>query len=386
MFALKMNVLMIITIIMIMSFGIFGETISKTNSETKLIADLLAGYHPKVAPTDNGPVQVKMVFDMSYFDFIDEPKELAIAHGFVYRGWNDHRLQWNEADYNGTRRINLDRNTVWVPHIQAANSAKVTELLESQVLVFSTGRVRYYQSLQIEFLCDMDLRYFPYDKQSCNIEFGSSLYTTEHINLTASQTNGSRVNFAKDFQITTLDVQRSEKSFRFIAPYSFVDVTYTIGLKRVSSVYRAKLVVPSVLTSFLILATFLLPTASKEKITFCSNMFLCLLLLIAFLHTTVPSTVETILGQLLTFSLFVDFFATIMAVVSYNIKNKGTSIMTRKDYGVMLQDTTMDGDSGMRAETTSPKFAWLRYIDVISFAVFSFVFVIGLAAILNQRE
>ncbi|XP_072026054.1 neuronal acetylcholine receptor subunit alpha-2-like [Amphiura filiformis] len=389
MFTLNMNVLIILTIIMITSFGTFGETISKTNSETKLISDLLAGYHPSVAPTDNGPVQVRMGFGMGYFDFIDEPKELAIAQGFIYRSWTDHRLQWNETDYSGTGRVTLDRNTIWVPHIQVDNSAKVTEMVESQVLVFSSGRVRYYQSLQIEFLCDMDLTYFPYDKQSCNIEFGSYLYTTEHINLTASRymgTNASRVTSAKDFKITTLGVQRNEKSFRFIAPYAFVDVTYTIELKRLSSAYSTKFVLPSVLTSFLILATFLLPTASKEKITLCSILFLCLLLLTAFLHTIVPSTGETVLGQLLAFSLFVDFFATIMAVVSYNIKINGM-ILTPKKYDIMLQDTTMDGDSGGKVQTPpSRKLAWLRFIDVISFIVFSIVFVIGLAAILNQRE
>ncbi|XP_072022091.1 acetylcholine receptor subunit beta-like 1 [Amphiura filiformis] len=374
------------------------ETISKTNSETKLIADLLAGYHPSVVPSDNGPVEVGMGFGMGYFDFIDETKELAIANGFLFRFWFDHRLQWRADDYNGTQVITIDRNTIWVPHIQVENSVTVKEPTDGQLRVLSSGRVSFNQPLHIEFICDMDLTYFPYDKQSCNIEFGSFLYTTEFVNLTASSypfviPNASLVKSAKDFQVTTFTVKRNEPYSQFVAPYGFADVTYTIGLKRQSNAYTAKLIIPSVLSSFLILATFLIPAASNEKITLCSILFLCLLLLIALLHITVPGTGETILGQLLAFSLFVDFFATIMAVVSYNIKVNG--IWSRKDSDIMLKDIKTNGDSqsdsGDKTLVTPPsmpsrKLAWLRYIDAISFIVFSIVFVIGVSVIMTQRE
>ena len=240
-------------------------------------------------------------------------------------------------------------------------SATSTELVNSQVLLFSSGRVRFYLSLKIEFICDMDLTYFPYDTQTCNIKFGSWHYTSEHINLTASEyrgTNTSRIKSAKDFQITTAEVKRNEETFRFIAPYHFIDVTYTIGLKRISSAYSTKLVLPSVLTGFLVLATFLLPTASYEKITLCSVLFLCLLVLIAFLHIMVPSTGETVLGQLLAFALCLDFFATIMAVVSYNVRSTGSS--TQTGYGIMLEDKNYDGEEGEAKVAVPPSVSQVK--------------------------
>ena len=218
-------------------------------------------------------------------------------------------------------------------------------------MIYSNGKVRIYYNFQIEFICDMDLKYFPYDTQECYIKFGSYHYTSQYLNLTASRyTDTSRIKSAKDFQIQNFTVERSEWSPRWIKPYAFIFVTYTVSLSRSSGAYSAKLVLPSVLTGFLILATFLLPSHSYEKITLCGTLFLCLLVLMAFYHMAVPSTGSTILGQYLAFALCIDFFATIMAALSYKLNGGGPSAQNQFNH-IMMHE----GGGGEEGESDATK-------------------------------
>ena len=238
-------------------------------------------------------------------------------------------------------------------------SAQVTETIDSQVMIYSDGRVRMYFNFLIEFICDMDLKYFPYDTQECYIKFSSFHYTSQYLNLTAStNTNVSRIKSAKDFQIENFTVERTEWAARWIKPYAYIYINYKVSLSRSSGAYSAKLVLPSVLTGFLILATFLLPSHSYEKITLCGTLFLCLLVLMAFCHLAVPSTGSTILGQYLAFALCIDFFATIIAVLSYYVKfnhvNAGDSSAQNQFDHIMLHEGREDEEGESCAKKRVP--------------------------------
>ncbi|XP_072039947.1 acetylcholine receptor subunit alpha-type unc-38-like [Amphiura filiformis] len=236
----------------------------------------------------------------------------------------------------------------------------------------------------------MNFRYFPYDKQQCNLKFGSWLYLGATVNMTImpSATNDTAdlrwYQYANDFKLISTKGVRGTQELACCPGYEWVDITYTINMKRVSSAYSVKLVLPAVLTGFLILATFLLPPASYEKITLSGLIFIALLLQLIYLHDIVPASGDTILGEYLGFALFIDFFAVIFAVVSYNItdtrmKEPGPADLSEQaQIEGSLNDLKRLVPKGFRKE-------WLRHWDVVGFAVFSIVFIIGLAIVLGRR-
>ena len=104
----------------------------------------------------------------------------------------------------------------------------------------------------------------------------------------------------------------------------YIDVTYRLVLERTSSAYGVTLVLPSVLAGFLVLSTFLVPNSSCERLIVCVVLFLCLVVLLTYLHIIIPASSGTILGMWLAFSLSLDFLAIILAIISFHLQHRGS--------------------------------------------------------------
>ncbi len=167
--------------------------------------------------------------------------------------------------------------------------------------------------------CNMELTYFPYDTQTCDLKYGSWAYDSSVIALEAVETPLKEYQENPEWELTNTSIVLNDKKYDCCNETTYQDVTITLEMKRQAGPYSVKLVVPSVLTAFLILFTFILPSSSGEKIVFCLVLLLSLILLSVYLHITVPSNSESVLGEFLTFALFLDFFATIIAVICYNV-------------------------------------------------------------------
>ena len=167
----------------------------------------------------------------------------------------------------------------------------------------------------------MDLTYFPYDTQECKLKFGSWAYDTSVIDLELLDDKVNIEDYYEhpEWELLNATFELNKKSYPCCPNEFYADATATLEIKRRSAPYAVKLVIPSVLTAFLILFTFILPSSSGEKIVFCLVLLLCLILLSVYLHISVPSNTESVLGEFLTFALFLDFFATIIAVICYNV-------------------------------------------------------------------
>ena len=187
------------------------------------------------------------------------------------------------------------------------------------------GKIVYFPSYQITFTCKMNLRFFPYDTQKCRLTFGSWVHNSRVLNITDIPENVGVLfseygYLANDFLFLNATGERISETYECCPDAEFVTVRYTIQLKRVSGSYGVKLVLPAVISGFLVLATFLLPPTSYEKITLCGLVFVALLLQLSYLHDIVPTSGDTILGEYLAFVVIIDFFATVFAVLSYNVR------------------------------------------------------------------
>ncbi len=164
----------------------------------------------------------------------------------------------------------------------------------------------------------MDFKYFPYDNQICKLKFGSWHHSVDTVNLTHAGTDTYSYQPHGDFKATNTTWKKNVVKYD-CCEEEYADIEFDLHLTRVSSAYGAKLVLPAVLTGFMILTTFLLPPASFEKTTLCGLIFVSLLLQLMYLHDIVPASGDTILGEYLAFALFLDFFATVIAAASYQI-------------------------------------------------------------------
>ncbi|XP_072015974.1 neuronal acetylcholine receptor subunit alpha-10-like isoform X2 [Amphiura filiformis] len=133
----------------------------------KLFLDLYynTDFNKAVPPLQNGPVNVQLGFSLKDIYFFDERNKIATIYGWFEQHWTDIRIHWDPAAYNGTDRITIDSDKVWLPDIVLMDSGTVTENVDADVLVSSTGRMSRYFFLKITTVCNMDFKFFPYDKQ-----------------------------------------------------------------------------------------------------------------------------------------------------------------------------------------------------------------------------
>ncbi len=224
-----------------------------------------------------------------------------------------------------------------------------------QALLYSTGYIYMLAPYRIEAKCHMNLRYFPFDEQKCILKYGSWVHSMDLINITnMHKANGPGKIDLEELHPSEDFVLLNTKSERIVMKYPCCEewyghVEFTLGLKRSSGAYSAKLILPSVLTGFMILATFLLPPGSHEKITLCGIIFLAILLLFVYLQSLVPASGDTILGEYLAFALCIDFFATVLAVVSYNFHVR----RSKQAKGTMIEGD--DHDLKMQSQSTVSK-------------------------------
>ena len=65
----------------------------------------------------------------------------------------------------------------------SANGGEILHFEESNALVYEEGLILHVPPVSLEALCDLDLRYWPYDTQSCSFKFGSWSHGGDRIEL-----------------------------------------------------------------------------------------------------------------------------------------------------------------------------------------------------------
>ena len=67
------------------------------------------------------------------------------------------------------------------------------EYKEFQAVVHRDGRVRWEPGGVFRTMCPIDIRFYPFDEQTCRLKFGAWSYYTTKMNLTADEIGGFRL-------------------------------------------------------------------------------------------------------------------------------------------------------------------------------------------------
>ena len=152
---------------------------SQSVRDTKILhSDLFQDYNKGIRPIDK-QVDVLNISISYYFERlvdIDEIQESVTSIALLEMKWTDDSLKWNSSAYNGIKFTFVPQSHIWKPDLILANAAqKISEM----------GLPAYYVGINYEGLihwdvfdiftsrCSLDLTYYPFDTQTCNIELKS---------------------------------------------------------------------------------------------------------------------------------------------------------------------------------------------------------------------
>ncbi len=161
---------------------------------------------------------------------------------------------------------------------------------EFQAVLYPSGKVKWEPGGVFKTMCQIDITYYPFDEQVCDLTFGAWSYYTSKMNLT---TNVDQVGLDSydengEWEILETRVERNEFSFECCPNQRFSNVKFKIYLRRRHIFYIMNVILPGILTSAVLLSIFFCTPQQKVHIGVASLLSFRLFLL--NVADTIPRT------------------------------------------------------------------------------------------------
>ena len=143
--------------------------------------------------------------------------------------------------------------------------------------------------------CKIDVTFFPFDEQVCELKFGSWTYNGNYINIVAGKDKVSFAQYVADseWSIINVTVQRNVTYYPCCsAPYP--TLTYRVVLKRRALFYLSNMIIPCAVIALLAFLSFCLPVESNERISLVITVLLAMTVFLLLASSSMPPTSEVI--------------------------------------------------------------------------------------------
>lgn len=242
----------------------------------KLRSNLLQTYSRDIRPGayHRYPISVAVHMSLTHLD-LNEAASRFIIHCWYTMSWRDDRLQWNVSEYEGLNVLHVPSYIVWQPDIVLINNADVSGIphfSERPVQVYPDGSVIWVPQTSFEAMCQLDLRFWPYDTQTCALRIGSWAHNGNFIDVTLKN-NDSAVGIIEHIYISNLQWELLNANATITTQYyqngpdqPYPESVYTFVIRRRSPMFGATIIAPAIMIILMTLATFLLSPNTTEKI------------------------------------------------------------------------------------------------------------------------
>ncbi|EGT43995.1 hypothetical protein CAEBREN_23742 [Caenorhabditis brenneri] len=327
----------------------------------RLYDDLMVNYnrHRRPSTSPNKPLTIKLKLRLSQIIDVHEIDQIMTCSVWLKQTWIDRKLSWDPVNYGGVNVLYVPYEMIWVPDIVLYNNAdsNYNITISTKATLHYTGEVTWEPPAIFKSMCQIDVRWFPFDEQQCHLKFGSWTFSE---NLLSVELNEPSLRFEEEIDekgivdnVTVADdgidlsdyypsvewdimsrvAKRRAKNYPSCCPQSaYIDVTYYLQLRRKPLFYTVNLVFPCVGISFLTILVFYLPSDSGEKVTLCISILVALTIFFLLLTEIIPATSITLplIGKYLLFTMVMVTLSVVVTVV------------LSKDVGHKLKNATID--------------------------------------------
>lgn len=100
-------------------------------------------------------------------------------------------LRWNTSDYGGVKDLRIPPHRIWKPDVLMYNSADegFDGTYQTNVVVRNNGSCLYVPPGIFKSTCKIDITWFPFDDQRCEMKFGSWTYDGFQVWISCQQLN-----------------------------------------------------------------------------------------------------------------------------------------------------------------------------------------------------
>jgi hypothetical protein len=205
-------------------------------------------------PNPDGPTRVSAAFFVTELREIDAVRDDYAFRGYLRANWCDPRLAF-DPDAAGTReRVTMGAEAeqqtarIWTPAGFPVNRVGGMDISERVLRVRHDGTVQHDLNLSLRVAADFDLRRFPFDRQTLELEVESFRWTAESLVWVPDE---SGMGFSRDFEIPEWRIarvgSRVETATALRSPDPFSRFVFEIEVERESGFYVWKVMLPLVI-------------------------------------------------------------------------------------------------------------------------------------------
>ena len=268
----------------------FNVYVHSINDTSRLMADLMSGYDKRVRPIVNQEDSVRVDISVSilYVQDLDEIKGKLTFVAPMYVSWVDERISWNSSKYNNIQTIVISIGEVWTPEIVLANSAKSASPLWydwMSIRYDANGVASWRPGGLLEVNCAVNIKYYPFDIQTCDILITPFVYTSYEVVFNSVDALGTGSLY---FENGEWEFVNTSSSAIIIFGTSYYQLRITLARRPTFVIINV--VLPFVIISFLNIVVFLLPADSGERISYAVTILLALAVFLTIIGENIPKT------------------------------------------------------------------------------------------------
>ncbi|TKR63621.1 hypothetical protein L596_027430 [Steinernema carpocapsae] len=327
-------------------------SVAQANEDAKrLYDDLMVNYnrHRRPAASPHEAITIKLKLRLSQIIDVHEIDQIMTCSVWLKQVWMDRKLSWNPVNYGGVSVLYVPYEMIWVPDIVLYNNAdsNYNITISTKATLHYTGEVTWEPPAIFKSMCQIDVRWFPFDEQQCHLKFGSWTYSENLLTLELldgdvryeGETNEfgvqDNISIVEDgidlsdyypsveWDIMSRVAKRRSKNYPSCCPGSgsYVDIMYYLVLRRKPLFYTVNLVFPCVGISFLTILVFYLPSDSGEKVALCISILVALTVFFLLLTEIIPATSISLplIGKYLLFTMVMVTLSVVVTVIALNL-------------------------------------------------------------------
>ena len=159
-----------------------------------------------------------------------------------------------------------------------------------RVHVKHDGHITWAFGGNLATTCELDMTYYPFDRQHCKIELENWSYDGRHVNLTYKHDYIDVDNYHVSglWEMEKTSVQRKDLYYEAFGNVPFPEVIFNIYLQRKSAYYGMNIIVPLLLMIMIALLVFWLPADSGEKIGLAITVLLAMSVFLVIVSDSTP--------------------------------------------------------------------------------------------------
>lgn len=317
----------------------FAQGCCSSESEEQLFRELFTDYNRLIRPVENNSEILTVQFDLSMSQLIDvdEKNQIMTTNVWLKHFWPDNRLEWDEETYPHIKVLRVPSSIIWLPDIVLFNNAdgKYEVTLMTKALIYPDGYIYWLPPAIYKSSCKINVRYFPFDRQICEMKFGSWTYDGRLIDLNNSKPQVDLEDYWESGEWDIEETPATKHKIRYpCCDDEYVDITFAITIRRKPLFYTVNLIIPCVLISFLTVLVFYLPSDSGEKITLCISVLLALTVFLLLIAEIIPPTslLIPLIGRYLLFTMVLVTLSIVITVIVLNIHYRAPATHVMKPW------------------------------------------------------